>query len=144
MQVGGRVAEIVDGRSWDQIFEQRIARPLGMTTMSYGFLGSNPLIGGGARSNLDDYLRFLTMIANGGVFEGRRVLSAAAIEQMQVDQTRGAAIIESPYVRFAYINPAFALTRYGLGDFLQAFKLGAESEALVRKAVRIIEQSHPS
>lgn len=118
MQVGGRVAEIVDGRSWSQIFEQRIARPLGMTTMSYGF-GNNPLIGGGARSNLDDYLRFLTMIANGGVFEGQRVLSAAAVAEMQMDQTRGAAIVESPYLRFAYIDPAFALTRYGLGEWLE-------------------------
>lgn len=116
MQVGGRVAEIADGRSWDRIFEQRIARPLGMTTMSYGFLGNNPLIGGGARSNLDDYLRFLTMIANDGVFEGQRLLSAAAIAEKQMDQTRGAAIVESPYVRFAYIDPAFALTRYGLGE----------------------------
>jgi len=47
------------------------------------------------------------------------VLSAAAIEQMQVDQTRGAAIVESPYVRFAYIDPALALTRYGLGEWLE-------------------------
>lgn len=118
MQVGGRVAEIVDGRPWDQIFEQRIARPLGMVTMSYGF-GNNPLIGGGVRSNLDDYLRFLTMIASRGVFEGQRVLSAAAIEQMQMDQTGGAAIVESPYARYAYIAPALAQTRYGLGEWLE-------------------------
>src|SRR5450759_1536934 len=34
MQVAGRVAEIVEARPWEEIFQQRIARPLALTTMT--------------------------------------------------------------------------------------------------------------
>jgi len=116
MQVGGRVAEIVDGKRWEEIFQQRIARPLGLTAMTYGST-LNPLIGGGARSSLDDYVRFLQMIMNRGMANGGRILSAAAIEEMQKDQTAGATIAITPYEKYGYLDPTLPSTRYGLGEW---------------------------
>jgi CubicO group peptidase (beta-lactamase class C family) len=118
MQVAGRVAEIVEGKAWEEIFQKRMAQPLALTTMTYGS-SANPLIAGGVRSSLDDYVHFLQMILNRGVLNGRMILSAASVDEMQKDQTRGAAIGFTPYEKYGYLDPALPSTRYGLGEWLE-------------------------
>jgi CubicO group peptidase (beta-lactamase class C family)/pimeloyl-ACP methyl ester carboxylesterase len=100
MQVAGRMAELAAGLDWETIFQRKIARPLGMKNTRFTPVdsGHTPMIGGGAVSTFDDYVRFLTMIADGGVFEGRRVLSAKAIEEMTADQVRGAVVKREEFV----------------------------------------------
>jgi CubicO group peptidase (beta-lactamase class C family) len=109
MQVGGRVAEVSDGRLWDALFAQRLARPLGMTHTDYDGFGptDNPRIAGGARSTLDDYGRLLEMLLAKGSFRGSRILSAAAVTELWKDQTFGVPI--------AYAPVGFEGLRYGLG-----------------------------
>ncbi|MGQ0636597.1 MAG: serine hydrolase domain-containing protein [Planctomycetaceae bacterium] len=96
MQVAGRMAELATGRNWDELFQQRIARPLGMMSTRFtpveNDIGYAPMVGGSARSCARDYAKFLAMLANDGVFEGRRVLSSAAIREMESDQVRGARV----------------------------------------------------
>ena len=116
MQVAGRVAEIVEAKPWEEIFQQRIARPLALTTMTYGS-SANPFIAGSVRSSLDDYVRFLQMILNRGVVNGRTILSAASVDEMQKDQTRGAAIGFTPYEKYGYLDAGLPSTRYGLGEW---------------------------
>ncbi|WP_437819920.1 serine hydrolase domain-containing protein [Sorangium sp. So ce1078] len=41
---------------------------------------------GGLMSTVDDYLLFARMLANGGVHEGRRILSAASVREMTTDR----------------------------------------------------------
>lgn len=114
MQVAGRVAEIVGGKPWAKIFQERIAGPCEMTSTRYGRFGlsRNPRIAGGASSTLHDYRNFLTMILGRGEFQGRRVLSVEAIRQMEQDQTRGAESKAATLVRLQ------AGTKYGLGEWL--------------------------
>jgi len=114
MQVAGRIAEVVGGRSWRDLFRERIAGPCEMPDTRYGRLDANrnPQIAGGASSTLGDYRNFLTMILNRGEFKGRRVLSEAAIRQMERDQTRGAGSKATSPVRLR------AGTKYGLGEWL--------------------------
>ena len=109
MQVGGRVAEVADGRLWDALFAQRLAGPLGMTHTDYDGFGptDNPRIAGGARSSLDDYGRLLEMLLGKGSFRGTRILSETAVAQMWQDQTVGVPIAFAPV--------GFAGLRYGLG-----------------------------
>ena len=45
--------------------------------------------GGGLFSTADDVLKFHRMLAANGLFEGKRILSAAAIAEMSKDQTKG-------------------------------------------------------
>jgi len=54
--------------------------------VSYGPAGRMLSGGGGLLSTAADYLRFAQMILNGGVFEGRRVLSAESIAAMTTNQ----------------------------------------------------------
>lgn len=108
MQIAGRCAEIASGKSWETLFQQNIAGPLGMTKTDYRGLGTttNPRVGAGARSSLRDYGTFLRMILNGGMHGSTRILSTGAITQMLADQTNGAILKSRPFP-----DPR----RYGLG-----------------------------
>ena len=117
MQVGGRVIEIVTGKRWTDYWREKIAGPLGFSCT--GWSEVNPRVAGGAVSCMGDYTRFLTMLANRGVFEGRRVLSPQAVFEMQQDQTRGARIVNSPYQNYDNLRPGAARTRYGVGEWLE-------------------------
>jgi CubicO group peptidase (beta-lactamase class C family) len=90
MQVAAYIAEEVSGVPYAILFEQRIAAPLGMTQT---YIGSsqkreprnaitNPLVAAGGYSTAADYARFVEMLAGGGEFRGKRILSPAAIDQM--------------------------------------------------------------
>jgi CubicO group peptidase (beta-lactamase class C family) len=95
MQVLGRIVEIVGGqRPFEALFQERIARPLGLVHTSFYGTGKtdNPLIGGGAKSSAREYARFLQMIADKGVWNGKRILSETATEVMEQDHTGGVAV----------------------------------------------------
>ena len=130
MQAAGRMAEMASGKDWETLFQETIARPCRMTRTHFTPVerGHIPMIGGGARSTLQDYSHFLQMIANDGVFEGKRVLSAKAIHEMQADQVRGAKV--SPGKEF--VERARGLTHqsiYGLGEWREM--LDAKGAALL-------------
>jgi len=102
MQIAGRMAEIAAGKSWEQLFQERIARPLQMNNTHFTPVdaggGHSPMLGGGARSTLRDYANFLSMIFNDGSFQGRRVLSKKAIREMEADQVHGATVPHGNFV----------------------------------------------
>lgn len=108
MQVAGRCAEVATGKSWETIFQQTVAGPLGMTKTDYQGLGAtfNPRIGAGARSCLKDYGTFLRMILNGGVYASSRLLTLASVDELLKDQTNGAILKSQPFPQ---------PRRYGLG-----------------------------
>lgn len=89
--VAGYVAETVTGRTWSDLFTDRIARPLGMERTTWGDIRGrptdNPDPGAGATTTLDDYSAFLAMLLDDGVHDGHRVLqqrSVHAIEEPEV------------------------------------------------------------
>jgi len=97
-QVAGAAVEAVTHKRWAELFDERIARPLGMTRTYWEHLPrrgvpadqtSNPLLQGGVVTTADDYMRFLTMLAQNGRVDGRRILSAHAVEVMETAQTVG-------------------------------------------------------
>jgi CubicO group peptidase (beta-lactamase class C family) len=66
---------------------------------------------GGALSTPADYTNFLAMILNKGMFNGRRILSEAAIEKMQTIQTGNIPKKYTPKIAEGY--------EYGLGEWIQ-------------------------
>jgi serine-type D-Ala-D-Ala carboxypeptidase/endopeptidase len=119
-QIAGRIAEVVSGKSWETLFQERIAVPLGMSNTNFGNV-SNPILAGGGRSRLRDYGNFTQMIANDGVFNGKRILSSNAIREMQKNLTGTLPVIYSPY---GNNQPS----RYGIGEWIDA--LDAQGNAL--------------
>ncbi len=117
MHVGGRVAEIVSGQSWNELFVTRVAAPLGMSHtdfFAYGPTG-NPRPAGDARSSVDEYARFLQMILQRGSFGGKRILSESSVVEMHKDQTAGARIVYTIYEKHAALDQSLLLARYGVG-----------------------------
>jgi CubicO group peptidase (beta-lactamase class C family) len=110
----GRVVEAASGMRLSEFLEERLFRPLGMKDSAFSlpadklarlaepldkdrFSGQpNKLIdvsavpkndsgGAGAVSTAADYLRFCQMMMNGGVLDGRRVLSRTTVRLMTSD-----------------------------------------------------------
>ena len=109
MQAAGRVCEVVSGKSWESLFQERLARPLGMTSTTFT-ISPNPIVAGSARTTLSDYAIFLQMLLNDGLYKSQRILSASAVQQMQQDLTAGIPVSNSPYGNL----PA----HYGIGEWL--------------------------
>ncbi|MCC7267931.1 MAG: beta-lactamase family protein [Caulobacteraceae bacterium] len=126
MQVVGAVAEKVTGKPWNELFKERIAIPCDMPHTTYvrapGTTRApvdaplaevrNPMLAGSARSSLRDYGHFLRMIADGGVCNGKRVLSEKAIREMQKDQTGPLPLERASNDRMGRAS------HYGLGEWL--------------------------
>ncbi len=110
----GRLVEVLSAQKLSAFFEQRILAPLGMVDTAFHVpprhhsrlaeaFGKDPdsgvtvqLLevrdppnfesgGGGLVSTAADYARFLQMLLNGGVLDGRRLLSRKTIELMTAD-----------------------------------------------------------
>jgi CubicO group peptidase (beta-lactamase class C family) len=109
----GRLVEVLSGRTLGEVFEQRIFRPLGMRDTAFWVPqakvaraaqaaqtpGAPPMTprfdvavqpkyesgGGGLTGTALDYLRFTTMLLNGGVFGESRILGKKTVEFMTAD-----------------------------------------------------------
>jgi len=120
-QVVGALVEQATGQAWADLFEARIARPLGMTSTTWGHplrpdldpaTVRNPNLQGGVYTTAADYGRFLGMVAGRGILDGRRVLSKAAVAEMETIQTAGKPI--------AYRPPGLSgIEAYDLGNWCE-------------------------
>lgn len=125
--IAGYAAMIAMGKdNWHALFAELITEPLGMSDTIYGMIqgrskglklnlepepGSNPWLGGGAISTLNDYRKFVRMLANNGVFNGKRILSESSIDEMFKIQTNDLAIRKT-------LHPVKD-TPYGLGGWIE-------------------------
>lgn len=121
----GRVLEVVDGKPLYAVLKDRLLDPLGMKDTRFyvtdaasqariaeplpddrvigaGATVGNPRLamkfesgGGGLVSTVDDYARFLAMLRNGGVFNGKRFISPRTLDYMVSDHL-GSAIATTP------------------------------------------------
>lgn len=109
LNIAGRVLEVLTRRSFEQLMQERITRPLMMRNTSFSsFSAVNP--SGGAISTAGDYMNFLSMILNKGMFNGKRILSEKAIADMQTVRTTPAMIKYAPKAAQGY--------NYGLGEWI--------------------------
>lgn len=129
MQVAGRIAELASGKSWEELFQEKIARPLEMTQTHFTPVdsagGHAPMLGGGAKSTLQDYSHFLTMIFNKGMFKSKRILSENTIAFMQSDQIKRAKVQAGEFVERARGRKGTDI--YGLGEWRE--EVNAQGEA---------------
>lgn len=96
LQIGAAVIEKISGRDFKTLFKERIADPCDMMDTDFGN-GKVPLPAGGARSTAEDYLNFLTMILNNGMYNGKQILSAKSVADMQVNRlTKDCTIAYTP------------------------------------------------
>jgi len=131
LQVAGRIAELATGKCWEDIFQEKIAKPLGMQSTHFTPVdetpGHNPMLGGGARTSLQDYANFLNMISNNGMYKGKRILSAVIIKQMQADHVGSAKVNAGEFVE--NVRGSLRKDIYGLGEWRE--EVNAKGEAVL-------------
>lgn len=109
LDIAGRVLEVLTKRSFEQLMQERITRPLMMRNTSFSsFTAVDP--SGGALSSASDYMNFLSMILNKGMFNGKQVLSENAIIAMQTVRTTPSMIKYNPKTAEGY--------NYGFGSWV--------------------------
>ena len=120
MQTAGRVCEVLTGQSWNDLFQQRVAQPLGMLNTRYDHpvwgSATNPRLARGASSTMPDYARFCQMLLDAGMWQGAEFLSVASVTDVLSSQTNGVPSTYSPYVVGGFGDP-----RYGLGNWIQPY-----------------------
>jgi hypothetical protein len=103
--------------SWDSLFQQKIAIPLGMTNTDYVALGAttNYRIAGGMGTTMPDFSKLLTMLLNYGEFNNAQVIDSLTVKMMQSDQTNGVPLNGTPYSG----DPLRENFRYGYGVWVE-------------------------
>lgn len=97
LNIAGRVLEVISKKKFEVLIKLKLFNPLGMRKTSFNTLdGSPPNPSGGAVSTAEDYLKFLVMLLNRGEYQGVRVLSEQAVEEMLKVQTRPEQIKFAP------------------------------------------------
>ncbi len=110
LQIAGAILEKISGKSFETLFAERIARPLDMKNTDFG-KGKVALPAGGGISTAEDYLNFLAMILNKGVFNDKRILSEKSVVQMQVNRCM-------PDAKIAYKPEEAGDFGYGYGEWI--------------------------
>lgn len=110
-EVIGRVIEVASGEPFERAFEDRIATPIGLTSTRFDrYEGpSNPDPAASATSSLQDYARFVDVMAHLGASGPRSVLSAASVAEIERDQETGVSTRDDAAVQITHIPT------YGLG-----------------------------
>lgn len=110
LDIAGRVCEVIARKTFNQLMAERILRPCGMKGTSFE---SEKAVSpsGGAISTGADYMNFLAMLLNKGMYNGKQVLSEAAIAEMHTNQVPQTVKMVSPEVAKGF--------QYGLGAWIQ-------------------------
>lgn len=139
----GQIIPSVTGKTWDDFMRERIFNPLGMTSTSTSikaFAGTtnvatphsriedkvravpwrnidNIAPAGSINSNVRDMAQWVRLQLGDGTFDGKRLLSAVSIKEMQTPQT--IIRLDGPRAR---LYPEAHFLTYGLGWFLSDYR----------------------
>jgi len=129
MQVAGRMAEVASGLDFETLFQEKIAKSLDMKNTHFTPVslegGHSPMLGGGARTIISDYISFLDMIFHEGVYHGKRVLSVESIKEMQADQVGDAKVFSGEYIEKGLGLHHTGI--YGLGEWREKVDQNGEA-----------------
>ena len=121
LNIVGRILELISHKDFETLFQQRIAKPLGMKNTSFAAdKVVNP--SGGAVSTPMDYMNFMNMLLNKGEYMGKRILSPEVIFQMQRSGTDNVKVIYRP-AEAKYLD-------YGWGEWILERNAVGESTVL--------------
>ena len=121
LHVAARMAEVVTGQSWANLFAAQLKTPLGLSspelvwyTAPRQSLGTtNPLIAGGLRATMNEYARILALDFNWGVYQGNTLIASSLFATQATEPYPNAVIGNSPFAN-AGLN-----FHYGLAAWLE-------------------------
>jgi CubicO group peptidase (beta-lactamase class C family) len=109
--IAGRVLEVVTKKKFDRLIQEKLFRPLNMRFTSFSNYTSAISPFDGAKSTANDYMNFLSMLLNNGLYNGKQILTEQSIAEFQKIQTGEALNKFTPSFMTGY--------SYGLGSWLE-------------------------
>jgi CubicO group peptidase (beta-lactamase class C family) len=109
--IAARVLEVITKKTFDRCVSDKILRPCKMRSTS--FTNDNGLVtnaASGAITTASDYINFLGMLLNKGMFEGKKVLSDKSIADMET--------IQFPTLPVKYMPKEASGLKLGLGCWI--------------------------
>jgi CubicO group peptidase (beta-lactamase class C family) len=109
--IAGRVLEIISKKPFERLMRERITSPLKMRGTNFANENggaTNPSDGGVSTAN--DYINFLSMLLNKGMFESKRILSEKAVEEIETAQYTT--------LPTKYIPKDLQGAKFGLGNYI--------------------------
>jgi len=120
LHVAARMAEVVTGQSWANIFAAQLKTPLGLgadviwyTAPRQSTGTTNPLIAGGLRMTMNEYARVLALEYGRGTYQGNPLIAASLFDAQSTEPYPNAVIGNSPFVSVG-LN-----FHYGLASWLE-------------------------
>lgn len=120
LHVAARMAEVVTGATWNEVFAAQIGRVLGLPDEVTYFTAprqavgtTNPLVAGGLRASMDEYGRMLSVVFQRGTWQGQRLAAAVLFDEQAREPYPSVIIGASPV---ADLGLSF---RYGLSAWLE-------------------------
>ena len=120
LHVAARMAEVVTGDEWAEIFAAQLKAPLGLGADMAWYSAprqasgtTNPLIAGGLRATMDEYAKILGLEYSRGVYNGNRLIADTLFTAQGTDPFPDAEIGNSP---FQAVGLNF---HYGLASWLE-------------------------
>jgi CubicO group peptidase (beta-lactamase class C family) len=118
--VAARMAEVVTGKTWAQLFDEVARQPLGLSSETEYFCAplqragrQNPLIAGGLVITPNEYAKLLLVNAGRGSFSGATLGSSALYDEQGREPFPGVTVGVSPVASLGLPY------RYGLGAWLE-------------------------
>ena len=120
LAVAARMAEVVSGKTWNDLYGAELREPLDLSADALFYtwprqpMGTtNPLIAGGLQMTMNEYARVLELEYHRGVYRGTRLISDALFTAQATEPYPDAVIGESPVKRVG-LN-----YHYGLANWLE-------------------------
>ena len=120
LHVAARMAEVVTGQGWANVFAAQLKTPLGLGADMLYYTGprqgvgtSNPLIAGGLRATMNEYARVLQLEYNRGTYQGNTLIGASLFTTQATEPYPTAEIGNSPFQKIGIDY------HYGLSAWLE-------------------------
>ena len=119
LAVAARMAEVVSGKTWDEIFGAQLRTPLGLSKDAIFYTWprqpkgtTNPLIAGGLQMTMNEYAHVLELEYHRGVYHGERLIADALFDAQSTEPFPNAVIGDTPVGRIGLDY------HYGLANWL--------------------------
>jgi len=103
LAVAGRMAEVVTGKSWNELFAEEIRDPLGLPSNIVYYANplrasgtDNPLLAGGLRVSMNEYEHLLHFVFDKGVWQGTALLAPQIFDTQAIAPYPDAVIGKTP------------------------------------------------
>ena len=109
LAVAGRMAEVITGSSWNELFAQEIRDPLGLPGDIVYYANplkptatDNPLLAGGLVMSMNEYERILHFVFDKGVWQSTALLAPEIFDTQTIEPYPDVVIGKSPAANLRY------------------------------------------